>query len=78
MEGDAFLVCFEKPATGLKWALEVQSELMKLAWPTELSKNGLEASETVIKGGSTVFQGLRVRMGCEVRQLVTPRSSPLP
>ncbi len=62
-EGDSFLVCFTAASDAINWCLDVQSGLMRIEWPPELNKSGIVSSSTEINEGTTIFTGLRVRMG---------------
>jgi len=62
-EGDAFLVCFTEAANAVKWCMGVQEKLMECKWPEELDHNGNVSSSVMIVQGTTIFRGLRVRMG---------------
>jgi len=74
-EGDAFVVCFSDPVNGVKWALQVQTDLMNVKWPERLAKSGNVSSATEMEGGAAIFCGLRVRMGLEVGELVMAKAS---
>jgi class 3 adenylate cyclase len=73
-EGDAFLVAFTDALKGCEWALAVQDDLLNVKWPSELASSGNESSATVDVQGTTIFRGLRVRMGGHCDQAVDKAS----
>ena len=75
-EGDAFLVAFHEPVDAVRWALLLQSALLKLDWPPLLLEHSLCRPRPLVpvaglgKDGAgrdapllVLFKGLAVRMG---------------
>eukprot|EP00755_Sulcionema_specki_P014756 Sspe_Gene.57571::Locus_31584_Transcript_1_1_Confidence_1.000_Length_4688::g.57571::m.57571 len=60
-EGDAFMIAFSSPPHALAFSMALQRELMLTPWPARLISCP-EAGD-VIKGGTPVFHGFRVRIG---------------
>lgn len=61
-EGDSFMVSFPSPTSALLWCLNVQQQLLKEDWPSEI----LEADqcfEVTDANGVIINRGLSVRMG---------------
>ncbi|CCH60166.1 hypothetical protein TBLA_0C03630 [Henningerozyma blattae CBS 6284] len=71
-EGDAFMVTFPTPISGLVWCLNVQLKLLDAQWPEEITsiQDGCLITD---KNGVKIYQGLSVRMGihwgCPVPEL---------
>lgn len=63
-EGDAFLVAFHSPMEAIRWCAGVQTALLDVEWPAELSAFSADAVADVDGyAGTRIFSGLRVRMG---------------
>ena len=71
-EGDAFMVAFPTPTSGLTWCLSVQLKLLDAQWPEEITsvQDGCQVTD---RNGNIIYQGLSVRMGihwgCPVPEL---------
>ncbi|AET41566.1 adenylate cyclase Ecym_8286 [Eremothecium cymbalariae DBVPG len=61
-EGDAFMVAFPTPTSALVWCLTIQLKLLDIQWPEEITsiKSGCMITDDE---GTTIYQGLSVRMG---------------
>ena len=62
--GDAFMVAFSSVENALMWAAAVQKELMTINWPSEILQNA--NAIPVIKDGTMLYNGPRVRMGFHI------------
>eukprot|EP01060_Flectonema_neradi_P004688 TRINITY_DN1306_c0_g1_i1.p1 TRINITY_DN1306_c0_g1~~TRINITY_DN1306_c0_g1_i1.p1 ORF type:complete len:884 (+),score=169.21 TRINITY_DN1306_c0_g1_i1:110-2761(+) len=62
--GDAFMVAFSSVENALQWAAAVQKELMTINWPAEILQDS--NAVPVIKDGTMLYNGPRVRMGFHV------------
>lgn len=61
-EGDAFMVSFPSPTAALLWCFNVQQQLLKQDWPTEILETD-HCCEVTDSKGEVIFRGLSVRMG---------------
>ncbi|KAK9840224.1 hypothetical protein WJX74_005856 [Apatococcus lobatus] len=62
-EGDAFVLSFHDPLDGVRFVIDLQKELLKLAWPPELLRQPQAAPVSVPgpNGEVPIFAGLRLR-----------------
>ena len=64
-EGDSFMIAFPNPTVALNWTLDVQAQLLLVAWPEAIlaidQTTQLEALS--LEKQHAVFKGLRVRIG---------------
>ncbi|KAK9862122.1 hypothetical protein WJX84_008467 [Apatococcus fuscideae] len=62
-EGDAFVLSFHDPLDGVRFVIDLQKELLKVAWPAELLQRPQAASVSVPgpNGEYLIFAGLRLR-----------------
>lgn len=67
--GDAFMVAFHQAVDAMRFCLTLQQELNEQEWPDELGECSHAA---VVEGedGSFVYNGLRVRTGCHVGEVI--------
>lgn len=61
-EGDAFMVSFPSPTSALLWCFNVQQQLLKQDWPSEILETD-HCCEVTDSKGEIIFRGLSVRMG---------------
>eukprot|EP01062_Namystynia_karyoxenos_P012737 TRINITY_DN145_c1_g1_i1.p1 TRINITY_DN145_c1_g1~~TRINITY_DN145_c1_g1_i1.p1 ORF type:complete len:689 (+),score=209.26 TRINITY_DN145_c1_g1_i1:111-2177(+) len=67
--GDAFMVAFKHATEAVKFCLQVQTNLVEEEWPEELQEVPAAAyMET--SSEQVVYNGLRVRMGCNVGEVI--------
>jgi class 3 adenylate cyclase len=62
----SFCMAFQHTADALAWCLEVQQDLLAVAWPEALLEHPGAAEEWSDVDGRVLFKGLRVRMGVHV------------
>jgi len=82
-EGDAFMVSFGSPVQAVRWALDVQVDLLRADWPEQCYlhpdaaieyEGGNDAADSEQRG-DLLFRGLRVRVGIHTGH---PRCEPDP
>jgi adenylate cyclase len=61
-EGDAFMVAFPTPTSALLWCFAVQTQLLQVNWPEEITKT-VTGQPTFDRDNKLIFRGLSVRMG---------------
>jgi adenylate cyclase len=61
-EGDAFMVSFPTATSALLWSFAVQSQLLEVQWPSEVTSSVL-GQEIYDNDQTLIFKGLSVRMG---------------
>ena len=61
-EGDAFMVSFPTATSALLWSFAVQSALLEVQWPSEVTSSVL-GQEIYDNDQTLIFKGLSVRMG---------------
>lgn len=61
-EGDAFMVSFPTATSALLWCFAVQSQLLEVQWPSEVTSSVL-GQEIYDNDQTLIFKGLSVRMG---------------
>ncbi|KAK4236281.1 hypothetical protein C8A03DRAFT_35815 [Achaetomium macrosporum] len=61
-EGDAFMVSFPTATSALLWCFAVQTQLLKVDWPTEIV-DSVTGQPTFDRDNKLIFRGLSVRMG---------------
>ena len=61
-EGDAFMVSFPTATSALLWCFAVQSALLEVEWPSEVTSSVL-GQEIYDNDQTLIFKGLSVRMG---------------
>lgn len=61
-EGDAFMVAFPTVTSALLWCFSVQSQLLEVQWPQEIT-NSIHGQTVYDDQGRVIFRGLSVRMG---------------
>jgi adenylate cyclase len=61
-EGDAFMVSFPTATSALLWCFAVQSQLLEVEWPSEVTSSVL-GQEIYDNNQTLIFKGLSVRMG---------------
>ena len=76
-EGDAFMVAFFTATDAVKWALAVQTDLLRADWPEETYMHPDATIEYLEVGGkkTLIYRGLRVRIGMHTGE---PRAEPDP
>lgn len=62
-EGDAFMVAFQQPVAAASFCLAVQIRLLDIKWPDDLFQFPQCVRERSSDNTTTIWNGLRVRMG---------------
>ena len=63
--GDGFFCAFRDPQDAVRFALELQEELLQAAWPAGVDDRGLTAPR-YSSAGRLLWRGLRVRVGLHI------------
>lgn len=66
-EGDAFMCSWHSSLDAVRWCLYMQNKLLETEWPKALLQHPSAQVEKG-RGGATIWNGLRVRMGAHIGQ----------